>query len=54
MEALKRTAEEFQKRGIHARVFENAEEVKRALLEAVEPHATVAFGGSVTLQELGA
>lgn len=54
MESLDRAAEKFKKRGIHARVFENAEAVKQALLEEVEPQATVAFGGSVTLQELGA
>ncbi len=54
MEKLVQVADKFEKRGIQARVFETAEEVKRALLETVAPQATVAFGGSVTLQELGA
>ena len=54
MEQLIRVSEQFRKRGIHTRVFNSASEVMPALLNAIDPKATVAFGGSVTLQELGA
>lgn len=53
MDKLIRVAEQFEKRGIHARVFKSASEVVPALLETIGPEQTVAFGGSVTLQELG-
>ncbi len=54
MEQLKKVAEQFRSRGFRARLFERAAEVLPALLETIPPSATVAFGGSVTLQELGA
>jgi L-lactate utilization protein LutC len=53
MERLIRVAEQFEKRGIHTRVFENALEVTPALLLEIPQDVMVAFGGSVTLQGLG-
>lgn len=54
MEQLERAAAQFEKRGMHTRIFKNASEVTASLLEAIRPEDTVAFGGSVTLQELKA
>lgn len=54
MEQLKRVSEQFESRGIPTRIFASAQEVLPALLEALPVEATVAFGGSVTLQQLGA
>lgn len=54
MEQLERAAAGFRKRGIEARVFESGREAVLALAGAVDPGETVAFGGSVTLQTLGA
>ena len=54
MERLIRVAEAFERRGIHTRLFERASEVVPALLETIPAEATVAFGGSVTLRDLGA
>lgn len=53
MERLRRAAEQFEKRGIRARVFDSASEVTALLLETIEPQKTVAFGGSVTLRDMG-
>lgn len=53
MERLMRAAEQFEKRGIRARVFDSASEVTALLLETIEPQKTVAFGGSVTLRDMG-
>ncbi len=53
MEQLMRVAEQFEKRGIRAKVFGSASEVAASLLEAIEPQKTVAFGGSVTLRDMG-
>lgn len=54
MNRLERTAAAFEKRGIGARIFQTGAEAAAALQEALKPGLTVAFGGSVTLQELGA
>lgn len=53
MENLIRVAEQFEKRGIRAKVFKSSSEVMASLLETIEPEKTVAFGGSMTLQDLG-
>ena len=53
MELLEMVAERFRSRGFRARLFDQAAEVLPSLLETIPPSATVAFGGSVTLQELG-
>jgi len=54
MEKLLPVAEQFNKRGIASRVFSSGTEALTALLETVGADQTVAFGGSVTLQEMGA
>lgn len=54
MDKLKNVAEQFEKRGIAAKVFSNGQEVVSALLETIDSKQTLAFGGSMTLQNLGA
>lgn len=54
MHQLERVAQQFRKRGIQARVFSNVDEVLPALLASIPTQASVAFGGSMTLHELGA
>lgn len=54
MERLRQVAGAFDRRGIKTRLFEHASEVLPSLLETISPSATVAFGGSMTLKELGA
>lgn len=46
-------AENFRKRGIDCRVFEESIQVRSALLEALKTEDRIAMGGSMTLQELG-
>lgn len=54
MNKLTHVAEQFEKRGISARVFPSRSEALVALLETIKDDQTTAFGGSMTLQELGA
>ncbi|WML37650.1 lactate utilization protein [Clostridium sp. OS1-26] len=54
MNKLIHVAKQFEKRGISARVFPSRSEALGALLETIKDGQTTAFGGSMTLQELGA
>lgn len=54
MNKLIHVAEQFEKRGIIARVFPSRSEALAALLETIEDGQTTAFGGSMTLHKLGA
>lgn len=53
MSRLLDTAKAFEKRGAVVRTFSTAEEAKVAFLESVDITKKVAFGGSMTLQNMG-
>lgn len=52
-EQLKITAENLNKRGFDARVFDTADAVKSAVLDMIGQRNTVGIGGSMTIKELG-
>jgi L-lactate utilization protein LutB len=53
MDKLYRVAKEIESRGMAARVFEKADQAADQLIKEIPKEAVVAFGGSVTLQEMG-
>ncbi|MDR2089048.1 MAG: lactate utilization protein [Clostridiales Family XIII bacterium] len=52
-ELAKRTMAALTRNGFKASFFETAEEAKRALIDSIDAHETVAMGGSMTIKEMG-
>ena len=50
--SMEKTLKNFESHGIKARYFETGEQARQAIVQAVQGKK-VAFGGSVTLQQLG-
>lgn len=50
--SMEKTLKSFESHGIKARYFETGEQARQAIVQAVQGKK-VAFGGSVTLQQLG-
>lgn len=50
--SMEKTLKNFESHGIKARYFETGEQARQAIVQAVQGKR-VAFGGSVTLQQLG-
>ena len=53
MDILKNTLKGLEKRGIEGKCFIEQSDLITAILEEIPTDATVAFGGSVTLRDLG-
>ena len=45
--------ESLKKNGFQVEIFENVDKAKEALMEAIDTHESVGFGGSMTLFQMG-
>ncbi len=43
----------LEKNGFSVEIFESIDEMKRTLLNEIETNKTIAFGGSMTLSDMG-